>query len=442
MKNSARGAAVEALLSVKENEGYSNIVIDKVLREYKLESRDKRLASAIFYGTLERQITIDFYLSFALKDGAKKLDSTIEVILRSAVYQIFFMDKIPFSAAVNAAVELTKEYGKKYFSGFVNAVLRTILRKKDTLILPSDNSENSLSIRYSVPAELIAMWKTAYGDEITFKILNSLSESPKTFVRINNIKSSVNKISESFKKNDVNFSEAILKNALVIDGIGSLADSEEFQNGLFHVQGIASQIACEIISPKSGEKVLDCCSAPGGKAFTMAEIMGNDGEIVACDLYKGRVNLIKKGAERLGLSIIKAIKRDATEKWNDDEKFDRILCDVPCSGYGVIRKKPEIRYKKLSTVTGLPDIQYQILQNSSYSLKNGGYLIYSTCTLNPAENGQVVEKFLNENKDFEPVAITLPSGVTRAVNEPDFMATLMPFCGSDDGFFIAVMKRK
>lgn len=442
MKKTARGAAVEALLLVKENEGYSNIVIDKVLREYELDSRDKRLAAAIFYGTLEKQITLDFYISFALKDKDQKLNSIVAVILRSAVYQIFCMDKIPASAAVNAAVELAKDYGKKYQIGFVNAALRSLILQKDSINLPTDNSDESLSVRYSVPVGLISMWKTSYGDEITLKILEEFNKPSQMHIRINNIKASVNKISESFKKNGVKFSEGLFPNTIKVEEIGSLAECEEFQNGWFHVQGIASQIACEIVSPKNGERVLDTCSAPGGKAFTMAEIMKNSGEIVACDLYKGRVNLIKKGAERLEISNIKAIKRDATEKWNDDEKFDRILCDVPCSGYGVIRKKPEIRYKSLKSVKGLPDIQYKILKNSSESLKSGGYLIYSTCTLNPAENNEVVEKFLMDNKDFEPAPIVLPNGVTRAFDEQDFMATLMPFCGSDDGFFIAVMKRK
>ncbi len=443
MKQTARGAALQALLQVKENEGYSNIVIDKVLREYEWDNRDKRLASAIFYGTLEKQLTLDYYLSFALKNPEQKMDSLAQTVLRSAAYQIMFMDKIPASAAVNEAVTLMKENGRAPLAGFVNAVLRSLLRQKDTLKLPQKEDSQSLSVRYSVPKDLIDLWQTAYGEEITAKLLLAFLQRAQTFIRINKIKTTLIEISESFKKNEIEFTAwQGLPDAFCAEGEGSIAAWEEFQQGWFHVQDLSSQIACAALDPKPGERVLDCCSAPGGKAFTMAEQMENQGEIFAFDLYKGRVRLISQGAERLGLDNIHAARHDALEKWEFGEEFDAVLCDVPCSGYGVIRRKPEIRYKPVSSIAHLPEIQYQILRNASQTVKKGGRLFYSTCTLNPMENEKVAERFLKENSAFKAGILKLPAGVEKARQEPAHMATLMPFAGASDGFFMAVFQKK
>ncbi|WP_099204327.1 16S rRNA (cytosine(967)-C(5))-methyltransferase RsmB [Scatolibacter rhodanostii] len=442
MEHSARRAVVQALLQVKENEGYSNIVIDKVLREYELDSRDKRLAAAIFYGTIEKQITLDFYLSFALKNPTQKIDTLAEAVLRSAAYQMIFMDKIPDSAAVNEAVELMKSFGKAPLSGFVNAVLRSLLRQKASIQLPQGKDVQSLSVQYSIPAELIIHWQKAYGKEITTKLLESFSQKSEIFIRVNNVKTSLNEISESFKKHEVELIKSeLLPDMLIVDGEGAIPNWEEFQNGWFHVQDLSSQIACHILAPKAGDKVLDCCSAPGGKAFTMAEMMRNQGQLYAFDLYKGRVKMVQAGAERLGLSVIQAERHDATEKWELQPDFDKVLCDVPCSGYGVIRKKPEIRYKSLASINNLPQIQYQILQNASKLVKQGGKLLYSTCTLNPAENEAVANRFLAENSAFKAHEFELPTGITRAREEQQGMATLMPFAGASDGFFIALFER-
>ncbi len=441
-RDTARGATIQALLAVKEDEGYSNIVIDKVLREYKWDIRDKKLASAIFYGTIEKQITLDYYLSFAIKDKTKKMDSHAQIVLRTAAYQIFFMDKIPDSAVVNEAVSLIKSFGKTALSGFVNAVLRSLLRQKDSLALPKGQDIESLSIRYSIPQDLIVLWQKSYGKEITEKLLESFSQKSDTFIRVNNVKTTVNEISESFKKNKIEFTKSnILPYMLTISGEGNLTEWEEFQKGFFHVQDLSSQLACEILSPKENEYVLDCCSAPGGKSFTMAEMMQNNGKLLAFDLYKGRVRLIQQGAERLGLSVIETGRHDALEKWTLEPIFDKILCDVPCSGFGVIRKKPEIRYKSLQTLKNLPQIQYDILQNASQLVKKGGRVLYSTCTLNPAENQEVAERFLRENSNFKGAAIELPQTIQRVIKEPNYMATLTPFSGASDGFFIAMFER-
>ena len=441
MRQSARHTAVEALLQVEENAGYSNIVIDKVLRSYEWDIRDKRLAAAIFYGTLEKQLTLDYYLSFGLKTPGKKLEPLAQVILRSAAYQIFYMDKIPDSAAVNEAVNLTRDFRRPALAGFVNAVLRSVLRQKASLTLPGGETIRELSIRYSVPEALIALWRQSYGKETALRLLSSFAEKSRTYIRINNCKATVNEILESFKKDSIQFKKTILPQAFAVDGEGSISDWPAFRQGGFHVQDLSSQLACGLVDPKPGDRVLDCCAAPGGKSFTMAEMMENRGELLAFDLYKGRVRLIQNGAERLGLSVIKAARHDAPEPWTYGAEFNRVLCDVPCSGYGVIAKKPEIRYKPVQSAAQLPEIQYRILVNAAGLVKPGGRLVYSTCTLNPAENGEVAGRFLAENPGFKSAELTLPPGIERIVPEPRHMLTMLPFAGASDGFFTAVFEK-
>ena len=229
--------------------------------------------------------------------------------------------------------------------------------------------------------------------------------------------------------------------AAVAEGEGSPASLEEFQEGLFHVQDLSAQLACSLLEARPGQAVCDCCAAPGGKSFTLAEDMENTGSLHAFDLYKGRVGLIQQGAERLRLSCIQAGRKDASKPYEGLEPMDRVLCDVPCSGYGVIRRKPEIRYKPLATVRELPRLQYAILENGAALVKPGGLLLYATCTLNPAENGAVASRFLQEHPEFEPAPFRLP-GVTRLVEELPHTITLLPVNGGSDGFYAARFRRK
>ncbi len=433
MKKTARNCALEALLQVEENSGYSNIVLDKCLRKYELDKRDSALCSHIFYGVLEKRITLDYFLQKFFRRPSDKLHEGIKQILRIAAYQCIYLDKIPESAIVNEAVNSVKELRKESQSGFVNGVLRELIREKANLELPDDESSLSLSIRYSCPEELILMWKKAYGIGNTIKILESFSQKSKTFVRIN-----------STKTKDIGgfYKSKYLRYAAEFTGTGSVAETEEFKDGLFHVQDLSSQYLCEILDPKAGENVIDMCAAPGGKTFTIAEKMNCEGKVYSYDLYKGRVKLIRDGAYRLGLSNVLASIRDATSDKCEISDADRILCDVPCSGFGTIRRKPEIRYKTMEELEELPKIQYEILKKSSKHLKSGGYLLYSTCTLNPKENTEIADKFLKENDDFEAAELKIPLGLKRVLNESENQLTMMPFAGETDGFFVAMFKKK
>lgn len=433
MITGSRAAALEALLQVSENEGYSNIVIDKCLKKHGLDKRDSALASIIFYGVLENKIRLDYYISLFLKNKSMKLSETTRTILQIGCYQIFFLDKIPESAAVNECVELAKHY--KCNASFINAVLRNIIRKKEEITLP-----DNLEIKFSVPHELISMWKKAYGEENTLKILVSVQEKSKIYCRVNNTKTALTDFLASFADSDITVKQyKNMPHTCTLNSSGDLTKLQQYEDGLFHVQDLSSQYLCEIVDPNEDEILVDVCAAPGGKSFTLSEKMNNTGTVYSYDLYKGRVKLIFNGAKRLGLSNIHAFVRDAAKSDTHGIVADRVLCDAPCSGFGTIRRKPEIRYKTLESVKDLPDIQYEILENSSKFVKSGGYLFYSTCTLNPKENGEVADKFLANNKDFYPEDINFSA--TRFVDEPKNQLTMMPF-NDCDGFFVAKFRRK
>ena len=436
-KMTARLLAVTALLKMENNSGYSNIVIDKSLSESGLEARDKKLASIIFYGTLEKIILLDYYIDSCASKSKSSMDFEIRTLLRAAVYQILFLEKVPDFAVVDESVSMTRELKKPKAAGFVNAVLRSVLRRRKELAEKLEDKGQEY-VKYSVPKELIALWERSYGRADTKKILDSFMEKSCQFIRINSLKT-------DFEGLKSRLPEGSLEKSLLIESAAELktgshvTELEAFKEGLFHVQDLSAQLVCEILDPQPGETVYDLCAAPGGKSFTMAQQMEDGGVLYAFDLYKSRVKLIKSGAERLGISCIKAETADAS-KWIGTENADKVLCDVPCSGYGVIRSKPEIRYKSLKDVKDLPEIQYEILCSGAKLVKSSGLLIYSTCTLNPAENEQVAERFLKSNKDYKPYPITKLTQF-RTREEAEHMLTVMPYAAHSDGFFTAVFQK-
>ncbi len=443
METNARSLTLQALKDVGENEGYSNIVLDKTLRQCDLDKRDKALCSTLFYGVLEKKITLDYYIRQFVKNPSWEINEDILNILRLSVYQIVYLDKIPDNAIVNEAVNLAKTVKRQNASGFVNAVLRELLRNIDDLSLPVGDSFYDLSVRYSVPQKLIELWSDAYGKENCVKILESFLERAKTYIRVNSTKLDRKSFIESFTGSELTPTPYYgLDNACSIVNPGSLTSLKQFEDGLFHVQDLSSQYLCKLIDPQPGEIIIDCCAAPGGKTFTMAQKTENKGKIYAYDLYKGRVKLIRSGAYRLGLTNVLASIRDATtDNACEVDGADRVLCDVPCSGYGTIRRKPEIRYKDPDSVSDLPQIQLDILKKSSKHVKHGGLLVYSTCTLNPLENDEVVEKFLEESHGFEPVDIPTIDTLPRVIDEPSYQQTMMPYSCDIDGFFVALFRK-
>ena len=441
-QKTAREVALGALLSMEETEGYSNLVLAGALEAAQLSQRDASLASALFYGVLERKLTLDWYLQSCLRDPKKKLDPIARMALRCGAYQIFYLSRVPDSAAVNETVSAVRSFGRAELCGFVNGVLRSLLRQKDALFLPSGDSPEELSIRFSVPVGLIGLWNKAYGQELTKKLLASFEERTGLDIRVNRTRVTQEALRERLLSSGVELSPYETPAfAARLSNCGSPAALPEFSEGLFHVQDLSAQLTCAILDPGEGQTVVDCCAAPGGKTFTMAQQVGESGQVYAFDLYESRVGLIRDGASRLRLSNITARAADMTQPPKEPILADRVLCDAPCSGFGVIRRKPEIRYKNLDDTKALPDLQFAILENAASFTAPGGVLVYSTCTLNPRENGKVAQRFLQAHDDFAPKRIDLP-GVSRVIDEPGHHLTMMPFSGASDGFFAAAFVRK
>ena len=439
-EKTAREIAVKALLRVHQEEGYSNLVLDGELQHVPLSPRDKGLVSALFYGVLERTITLNYYIASHSKLRLEQLSPFVLETLRVAVYQILYMDKIPPSAAVNEAVNSIKR-SEPHASGYANAVLRAIERDGKAFPLPPEkNRVTHLSVKYSCPKWLIKAWERAYGEELCHGMLPALLGRPPLSVRVNSLRISREELIAKFAEENILAQPGGLEDSLSLRFAGAIEQTEAYRQGLFHVQDVSSQLCAALLGAQAGDRVLDVCSAPGGKAFTIAQRMKNQGELLACDLHESRVRLIQSGAERLGLSIVKAQCRDAVTG-ETREQFDRILCDVPCSGLGILRRKPEIREKSAESLDNLPDLQYCILCRSASMLRPGGRLIYSTCTLRPEENDRIIARFLEEHPEFAPDPLELPSAFRRGREEPAHQITLFPQIHGTDGFFVSAVTR-
>ncbi len=428
-----RYLAVRLLCKTFSGGSFSNIQLNSGLKNSDLDERGKKLCSAIYYGVIERKIYLDYVISRFSSRPPEKLDDIILNILRTGIYQILFMDNIPDSAAVNESVILSKKSGKTSASGMVNAVLRNFIRNGKTVVLPKDRI-SAYSVEYSAPPELVSSLVNDYGQELAENLLSDALGSPPVTVRMNTLKCSENEFLDSLGKITAKKSD-ILPECFILSG-GDVTATEAFRKGFFHVQDLASQLCCKALAPSENDTVLDICSAPGGKAFTMSQLMNGRGQIMAFDLHEKRVRLIRDGAERLGLSNIKASAGDASKYNPELPKFTKILCDVPCSGIGAIRRKPEIKYKNFSDFSGLPEIQYNITENALNYLAVGGELVYSTCTLRKAENEQVVEKILSQHPELEPVQLPEPLGEKFGNS-----ASIFPCHFGSDGFFTAKFRK-
>lgn len=412
MKNS-RLVAFEILYSVLQENAYSNIAVDRALAD--TECDNKALATRLVYGVIERKITLDYVISQYLTEHTKP---KVKILLYIGAYQILFMDKIPNSVAVNESVELADCVRVGYYKKLINAVLRKIADSDFDI-----NTVEDLEIKYSCPKPLINKWIKAYGMEKALSVLEAINNKPPVFAIPNSLY--VDAVELQYELLDEGIDSQIYEDVLIITSSFNLNTCRSFKNGLFYIEDYSSYLCAKRLSCTEGDIVLDVCSAPGGKTFTLAQNMNNKGKVYAFDLYEHRVDLVKAGAQRLGLSNIEFGVNDATVFNDNLPKADKILCDVVCSGFGIIRRKPEIRYKNLDEIKELPNIQYDILQTSSRYLKNGGQIIYSTCTLNNAENENVVSKFLDNNDNFSLIE----------------QKTIFPCENGGDGFFWALMEK-
>ncbi len=418
----ARELAVLALARVNEDGAYSNIALNELLNKYNLEQNEKALATKLFYGVLDTKITLDYIIKKLTGKPVSKIKPYTLEVLRIGLYQLIYTDNIPHSAAVNEAVKLIKKSKEAFNSGFCNAVLREYLR--NPVNLPQDNSAFALSVRYSCPQWIITELIEDYDLETVIEFLEQAFLSPPIMLRVNTIKNYAKELSEVLKQSGKE-NEIIAENTILLKNGFNVENFEPYKNGLFFVQDLSSQSCAELLNPQKKDRVLDMCAAPGGKSFGLALLMENEGEIVSSDIHSHRAELIKKGAERLGLSIIKPAVQDATQFNAKLGLFDKILCDVPCSGFGIIRRKPDIKYKKTENFEELEKIQYEILSNAVNYLKDSGVIVYSTCTVRKSENERIVNRFLENHKDFKLIS----------------METTMPSVNGGDGFFKAKLAR-
>lgn len=430
-----RCLAVKLLNKTFSRNGYSNLQLSGGLESSDMDARDKKLCSALYYGVIERKLTLDHIIRGLSSRPPEKLDDAVLNILRCGIYQLLYMEAIPDSAAVNESVSLAKKFSKTSASGLINAVLRNFLRRGKEFPLPKAPTE-AASVKYSAPVELVEALTADYGGELAENLLSDALTAPPATIRMNPLLCTEEELFaalEGISAERLSF----LQNAYILGG-GELTSTAAFKKGFFHVQDVASQLCCMAVSPTAEDRVLDLCAAPGGKTFTMAELMSGKGEIYAFDLHEKRAGLIKKGAERLRLTNIRAAAGDASKFDPQLPEFTKILCDVPCSGLGAIRRKPEIKYKSLADFSALPDIQYRIAENALNYLAPGGELVYSTCTLRREENDAVCDRLLENYGDvIEPAELPGILGAKFGCR-----ASIFPCHFGSDGFYIAKFRKR
>lgn len=434
MTDSPRILAIKTLMRIERGGAFSNILLDQQISSGNMKAADKALFNALVMGVLERRKTLDYNISLYLTKDIKKLKPEVLTILRVGAYQILFSDRIPDSAAVNESVKAAAKLKSSYAKGIINAVLRKI--SENGLLLPKEDDKlYRMSVEYSVPLELASLITDSLGFDDACSFLSESTGKAKTEIRVNTLKTNADMLIKVLEAEGIKAERHLsLDDALIVENAGDIGGLKSFNEGLFHVQGISSQLAVKALSLKAKDTVLDMCAAPGGKSFTAAQYVKENGSVYSFDLTENRVSLIKSGAKRLGIENIKCEVNDAAIYNERIPKAECVLCDVPCTGLGVIRKKPEIRYKRISDLNSLYNIQYDILSTSSRYVKKGGTLIYSTCTINDKENREIALKFLANHSEFSSVKV-LPEMETAA-RDGDFL-TLLPHINNCDGFFIA-----
>jgi len=434
----ARETALNALIACRKDNAWPNGVLKEYIQRDRLDSRDAALATRLCYGVLQNRQKLDFYLQQLLTGRLKDLHPVVRDILHLGLYQIYELDKIPDSAAVNESVTITKKYNKNpKAASLVNGVLRNAVRSQGQLQEP-----RSYADKYSHPDPLISLLKENLPKGKLEPMLIADNAAPETVVQVNTLRITAAQLLLRLEQEHVSARpHGWMKDCLVLSGTGSMENLPSFKEGLFYVQDPAAKLSvlCARL-PKEDIRVLDCCSAPGGKSFAAAIAMEGCGQITSCDVHAHKTGLIESGAARLGLTNITVRQQDATERvpeWLG--AMDVVIADVPCSGLGIIRKKPDIRYKDQKELKELPALQLAILENQSAYVKKGGVLLYSTCTVLKAENEEIVSAFLEKHDDFYTEPLELPEIFPENTTG---MLTLIPGEYDTDGFFICRLRRK
>ncbi|MEK4632194.1 MULTISPECIES: 16S rRNA (cytosine(967)-C(5))-methyltransferase RsmB [Bacillus] len=444
-KINVRELALEALEKLEQNQAYSNLLLTSVIKTNTLSDQDRGLLTELVYGTLQNKIALDFMLKPFIRKPNKVKPWVIQ-LLRLSAYQMEYLEKIPDRAAIHEAVEIAKKRGHKGIASFVNGILRSLQREGAPSFAEIEDPVLRLSTETSHPEWLVKEWVEAYGFEAAEKICRIHLIPPKQTLRVNHIKSDRETVLNEMENAGLEAEAGDLSPDAIKLLKGSIANTAFFQNGRVSIQDESSMLVARALDPKPGETVLDACAAPGGKSAHIAELMENEGSLTSLDLHRHKVKLIKEGAERLGLTIIDAQTMDARKAGEafGAERFDRILVDAPCSGFGVIRRKPDMKYTKTPEDSRrLSEIQLGILREIAPLVKKGATLVYSTCTMDRTENEEVMHAFIQEHPEFEPdlsLEKRLPEKARPFVQDGSLQ--ILPHYFGTDGFFISSMRKK
>lgn len=439
-----RKLALEALYKIDKEEAYSNIVLDELLNKNRnvLSNKDINFISELVYGVTTWKLTLDTIIQKYSKIKIRKISPWVINILRMGAYQIVFLDKIPKSAAVNESVNLCKKYGGKSV-GFVNAILRKVEKSDYLELFEIKNDIEKISKTTSMPEWIVKELNNEFNAEKVNEICKNSNLKPKITIRVNNLKTTRNELKKSLQSKEIEVEDGILEDFLYLKNVKNITNLDEYKKGLFTMQDESAGLTALVLNPKEGEFILDCCSAPGGKTTYIAELMNNNGNIKAWDLYKHRLDKVQENSKRLGIDIIKTEENDATVlKEEYIEKFDKILIDAPCLGLGVIKRKPDIKWqRKFEDIEEISKIQEKILNTCSEYLKKGGILVYSTCSIVKSENDKIVEKFLkSENFELEEINNINIENLENKITKKGIIK-LYP-SENMDGFFISKLIKK
>jgi len=399
---SPRQLVIKLLDRLERTDAYANLILEKELREQKFSEEDKALAQEIFFGIIRWRNRLDWFIRNLYQGDVDKSPRFVRYILRSSLYQLTFMDKNPDYAIINEAVKLAKVKGGPYWARKVNAILRSFQRNEHQIDLPdrTSNPVEYISVYHSYPVWLVDRWVRRYGIDETILLCQASNKNPELSLRVNRLKTSTTEIQDLLSHFNVATTRSnYIENFILAERLPNLNQFKPFLQGKFSIQDTSAGLACILLNPEPNDKIIDLCAAPGGKTSFLAELMGDRASILAIDLNKSRLNRIKQNLDRLGLKSVQLIQADGTQF--SCQKVDKVIVDAPCSGFGVLAKRVDLRWKRTpQQIKELTILQFKLLTNAATMLKSGGVLIYCTCTIEPEENEQIVEKFLLKNEEF------------------------------------------
>lgn len=440
-----REIMLDIIFRIEQDGGYSHLLIDHYVKKHNLSNKDTRLLTHVVYGTVQYQLTLDYYLEPFIK--GRKVDDWVKTLLRLSVYQMKYLDRIPSHAIIYDAVEIAKKKGHRGISSFVNGVLRNIQRKgfRDVTEIPS--KQRQIATQTSHPEWLLNYWERQYGPETSEKIAKTNMKQKPQSIRIQPMRTSREEMMNQLRNLNMNVEQSLFSEQGIVIKDGNILETKFVEEGYVTIQDQSSMLVSELLQVEEGMTVLDACSAPGGKATHIAEKLNNTGKVHAHDLHKNKTNIVNNNAKRLQLSNIQVDQSDARKLSTiyDVETFDRIVLDVPCTGFGVIRSKPDIKYhKNEKDISQLSNVQFEILTSVAPLLKRDGKLIYSTCTITKDENERVIEQFLQENDDFQvdqSFFTDLPKELQHTEGVSEVGIQIFPQTYNTDGFFISRLIR-